>query len=291
MPSPRVHASLLGLTVGDAFGETFFRPGGDGMPQVLARALAPAPWRWTDDTAMALGVVEVLREHGRADPDRLATVFARDHARDPYRGYGAGAREILLWIERGMPWRWAAGQAFGGQGSMGNGAAMRAAPIGAWFGGDLDRVKVEALASAAPTHAHPDGAAGAVAVAVAAAVAGEGGSPDAVWEAVLELTPDGETRAGLARARALPADASVRLAAAALGTGWRVLSSDTVPFAIWCATRDLDDYEEALWRTVEGLGDRDTTCAIVGGIVGARVGVDGIPPAWRDATEAWPAIG
>jgi ADP-ribosylglycohydrolase len=43
------------------------------------------------------------------------------------------------------------------------------------------------------------------------------------------------------------------------------------------------DYEAALWRTVSGLGDRDTTCAIVGGIVALSAG--GVPPAWLAARE------
>jgi hypothetical protein len=35
-------------------------------------------------------------------------------------------------------------------------------------------------------------------------------------------------------------------------------------------------------------GDTDTTAAIVGGIVGAGVGKEGIPAAWRDGLERWP---
>ncbi len=49
--------------------------------------------------------------------------------------------------------------------------------------------------------------------------------------------------------------------------------------------------EQAL--TVSGFGDRDTTCAIVGGVVSLYTGIDGIPPAWRQAREPlpdWPFI-
>lgn len=42
---------------------------------------------------------------------------------------------------------------------------------------------------------------------------------------------------------------------------------DTVPFALWCAARHIDDYAEAIWTTVSAGGDNDTNCAIVGGIV------------------------
>jgi ADP-ribosylglycohydrolase len=46
---------------------------------------------------------------------------------------------ILHRIRDGVPWRQAAGEVFDGTGSCGNGAAMRVAPLGAWFFDDLDR--------------------------------------------------------------------------------------------------------------------------------------------------------
>jgi ADP-ribosylglycohydrolase len=70
-----------------------------------------------------------------------------------------------------------------------------------------------------------------------------------------------------------------------LGNGTNVISQDPVPFALWCAARHLHDYEEALWTTVAGLGDRDTTCAIVGSIV-VLVGPSRIPADWVSAREA-----
>jgi ADP-ribosylglycohydrolase len=40
----------------------------------------------------------------------------------------------------------------------------------------------------------------------------------------------------------------------------------------------VNDYETALWETVSALGDMDTTCVIVGGILAA--GGAAIPAAW-----------
>lgn len=40
-----------------------------------------------------------------------------------------------------------------------------------------------------------------------------------------------------------------------------------------------------MWATVSGLGDRDTTCAIVGGIVALRVGLAGLPSEWLSHRE------
>jgi ADP-ribosylglycohydrolase len=73
-----------------------------------------------------------------------------------------------------------------------------------------------------------------------------------------------------------------------LGTGFKVSAQDTVPFCIWSADYQLDNYEKALWRTVRGRGDCDTTCAIVGGIV--ALSADTIPAARIERREALPVI-
>jgi ADP-ribosylglycohydrolase len=288
----RARLALLGLSVGDAFGERFFiHP--DRIESLLAaRALPAAPWSYTDDTEMALAIVEVLERRGFVDQDDLAAVFARRYAAAPDRGYGGMAHQILREICLGGSFREVSPAAFGGTGSMGNGGAMRVAPVGAYFAEDLDAVIREARASAEVTHAHPDGQAGAIAVAVAAAIAarmGEGLAPRSgrdLLEAAHGATPAGETRTGLAKALDLPLDYAVATAASVLGTGQRVLSWDTVPFALWCAARHLDDYEEAMWVTVSGLGDRDTTCAIAGGVVALSAGEGSIPAEWIAAREA-----
>jgi ADP-ribosylglycohydrolase len=164
--------SLHGVALGDAFGETwFFRPAAE-MEWLIAERLVPrGPWPWTDDTAMALSLYRVLREHGHVAQDRLADRLARAYAADPYRNYGPSMHGVLQAIGDGEPWQSVTAAQFDGQGSWGNGAAMRVAPLGAWFADDLDRVVEQAALSAAVTHAHPEAAAGAIAVAVAAALA------------------------------------------------------------------------------------------------------------------------
>jgi ADP-ribosylglycohydrolase len=282
----RARLALAGLSVGDAFGERFFV-----NPQIVdslieQRAFPAAPWRWTDDTAMALSIVEVLEACGAIDSHLLADAFARQYRKDPRRGYGGGAHQILQSLVDGVPWTTAARMVFDGAGSMGNGGGMRSAPVGAYFADDLDRVVEEARASAQPTHAHPDGQAGAIAVAVAAALATAGARGNDLLEGVFARTPEGRTKEWLAKALRLPLPSEVRMAADVLGNGSEVCSHDTVPFALWCAVRHLDNFEEALWTTVSGLGDRDTTCAIVGGVVAMSVGSPGIPSSFIAAREA-----
>lgn len=286
-PIKRARLALEGLSLGDAFGECFFEPA--LVHRIPYRELPEGPWFYTDDTIMAGSVVDVLAAHGRIEPDSLAQLFARRFQKHPRRGYGAGAMRLLDRIAAGADWRTEAPAMFGGTGSMGNGGAMRVAPVGAYFADDLERVVMEAAQSAYVTHAHPEGEAGAIAVAVAAAVAYTADrTPDrgpALLERVHEWTPDGATRNGIAKAMTIAPTTATEIAAVALGSGQKVLASDTVPFALWCAAGHLGDFEDAMWTTAAGLGDVDTTCAIVGGLVALSVGQGGLPREWLRRRE------
>ncbi|MFC6020022.1 ADP-ribosylglycohydrolase family protein [Plantactinospora solaniradicis] len=294
--------SLHGLSVGDALGAQFFMVGRSLAELVEGRPPA-GPWEWTDDTHMACSVVAELGEHGTIEQDRLADVFA-DRC-DPYRGYGAGAVVILHQIRDGVPWRDAAGAAFGGEGSCGNGAAMRVAPLGAYHADRPRRAAEQAIRSAEVTHAHPEGIAGAVLVAVAAAYAaaarltGVRPSASAFFDRFQPYLIDGEVRRGMDRARRLLARRSaepvtVEEAAYDLGNGSRVTAQDTVPFALWVAATRLADYPAAITACVAAGGDVDTTGAIVGGVVAAYTGIGdgpdavGVPASWLAAREELP---
>jgi ADP-ribosylglycohydrolase len=286
----RARLALEGLSVGDAFGEQLLHCGPHKRADALDHRAAPVgrKWMWTDDTAMALSIVEVLHACGGIDCERLARSFAERHDRDMGRGYGRGAHQVLDMIQAGLPYQMAARMLFDGQGSCGNGGGMRAAPIGAYFADDLDAVVEHAARSASPTHAHPDGAAGAIAIAVAAARVFSGErDPRALIESVVAHTPRGETRAGLQHALGMLAAEPIT-AAAVLGNGSRVLASDTVPFAVWCAATHLGDYAGACWACASVGGDIDTTCAMVGGIIVGAVGLAGIPSDWHASREPLP---
>jgi len=262
----RAVASLRGLAVGDAVGACYFIP--LNQPLLTDRRLPPEPWYWTDDTEMACSVLAVLRDHGRLalHQDALAHSFAAHHDFD--RGYGAGVNRMLRLIrQEDADWREQAEGMFDGKGSWGNGAAMRVAPLGAWYGAaDLDLVVAEATASAEVTHTHPEGVAGAVAVAVAAALAADSTLTGyALLDEIAERTPPSLVRDGIGTAMTLLPLTDPRSAAASLGNGRYISAPDTVPFCLW-----------------------DTTCAIVGGIVAARVGVAGIPEEWLKRCEALP---
>ncbi|MFI7607246.1 ADP-ribosylglycohydrolase family protein [Micromonospora sp. NPDC049366] len=286
--------SLAGLSVGDALGGRFFVPGGRVTP--WREDPPPGPWEWSDDTEMACSVVAVLAEAGRIDRDALAGAFAARY--DPGRRYGAGAVELLELVRAGTPWPVAAASAFDGQGSLGNGAAMRVAPLGAYFADSTSRAAAEARASAEVTHAHPEGIAGAVAVAVAAAFAARGrldGHRPAADRLLAGVAAAVDPATEVHRRVRLAADLLGRplpQAVAALGNGSRVTAQDTVGFTLWVAASRLDDYPAAIRACVEAGGDVDTTAAIVGGIVAAYAGVGtpgGVPAQWLAAREPLPS--
>jgi ADP-ribosylglycohydrolase len=286
----RARLALEGLSVADAFGEQLLHCGPVARQLALEHHTAPMgrQWMWTDDTAMAVSIVETLDAYGSIDIDWLARLFGERYHREPVRGYGAGAHKVLDAIHHGLPWYAAARLLFDGEGSCGNGGGMRSAPIGAYFCDDLGAVVEHAARSAAPTHAHPDGVAGAIAIAVAAArvCAGERDAR-ALLETTVELTPPGPTRDGLRRAIPMLRVEPVT-AAAELGNGSRVIAADTIPFAVWCAATHLADYAGACWACVSVGGDVDTTCAMAGGIIAGAVGLDGIPVEWRACREPLP---
>lgn len=72
--------SLIGLSVGDAFGELFFTHSPNAT---TAKKLPKGVWRWTDDTHMALSIVEILKEHGYIHQDALAKAFANRFSAEP----------------------------------------------------------------------------------------------------------------------------------------------------------------------------------------------------------------
>jgi ADP-ribosylglycohydrolase len=284
--------ALEGLSIGDGFGDRFFDM--NHAEQIVHRVPPDAPWPYTDDTNMALSVYEILRLHGIVQPEALALSFGVHY--DPRRKYGSAMHNLLRVYAEGASWTMAQ-KLFEGQGSYGNGAAMRIAPLGAYFAEDLAQVTEQARVSAIVTHAHPEGIAGAVAVAIAAAYAtrlrgSSAPTRSEFLQMILPHVPYSEVKSRITRAAALQTNHAAHVAAM-LGNGSMISAQDTVPYALWCAASHLDNFEEALWVTVSGFGDIDTNCAIVGGIVASYVGEAALPQVWISRREALPdwAIG
>ena len=284
--------SLEGLSIGDSFGQSFFIEQNKARQLIDSRILPTKPWFYTDDTVMAISIVETLNKFRCIEQDYLAMMFAQRYIEEPNRGYGSNASRTLKEISQGVDWRQASNHAFSGMGSMGNGGAMRAAPIGAYFFDNYEKVIKEAKASCKVTHSHDDAQAGTIAVAIAAAYCVRlslgliSSNEQDLLETVIEFTPASDTRSRIKRATNISYD-SHRLdyVISLLGNGSHLCSYDTVPIALWFVAGN-DNFSDALWNAVAALGDRDTICAIVGSLIALRVTEQKLPKAWIESREA-----
>jgi poly(ADP-ribose) glycohydrolase ARH3 len=255
--------------------------------------MPPGSARYTDDTEMMISVAESLAEHPEFDGAHLASRFVANF--HEFRGYGMGAFGLIIELRNGEPWDEVGGRLFGGQGSFGNGAAMRAAPVGALYHapGHVARLRRVADAQAAITHTHPLGRQGAVllAAAVAAALRREPGADgeldreaflDEVTEAVGGL--EDWYREGLNDVRSLIRDWQPRWEAAdVLQCG--IEAHLSVPAAIYAFLARPDRFEAAVAYAVRLGGDTDTVGAMCGAIAGAYHGASAIPENWTAAME------
>lgn len=276
--------SLDGLSVGDALGNVLTFA---DRAVLEKRELPTGPWSYTDDTEMAISIVELLRDRQTIDQNKLATAFALRF--NPRRGYGDGVRRLLQ--EIGMSpvgsWQTLSRQLFFGTGSYGNGGAMRVAPLGAFFHHDYAEVSRQAVLSAEVTHAHFEGVQGAVAVAVATACLRREREwdRDRFFSTVLEFVRPGKTKTGIEKARDLANDVDGFEAGRLLGNGHEIAAYDTVPLCLWSVAVNPDCFESAIWRVLLAGGDQDTTAAITGGVIAGRTAP---PREWVALREALP---
>lgn len=266
---------LEGLSVGDAFGES-----------CVVEGQAVNPWCYTDDTVMAISVWEELRDNQKIIQDSLAQKFWEKYKRDPFRGYGNMAVIQLSAMSQGQDWREVSRTSFNGEGSKGNGGAMRCGPIGAYFAPNYSQVIENAYLSAEVTHHHPDGKAGAIAISMAVAIAcKEKKPPDNFYQIILESLDDCSTKHGIEIAETISSGESPHEVAQLLGNGSRPTAPESVPFCLWCAYRHWNNYQKGLETAVSVGGDMDTNCAMVGAILACVNGMESIPQHWLKARE------
>jgi ADP-ribosyl-[dinitrogen reductase] hydrolase len=292
----RFSGVLLGTAVGDALGLP-----AEGLSRRRIRRWWPGPWRHrllgpfglcSDDTEHTLLVAQALIRHPD-DPERFRRCLARGLrwwllALPAGVGLATGRAILKLWA--GMP------PARSGVWSAGNGAAMRAAPIGALFHADPQRCQAYVRAASRITHRDPRAETGARAVAAVCAwcVARPGAAPpepavldrllracgaDPEWQALVT-----GLMAGLAAGQTTAAYA-VRLGQDRGVSGYVYR---TVPVALFAWYRHYGDFAATLTAVLDCGGDTDTVGAIAGALAGAVVGEAGIPTAWLAGIRDWP---
>ncbi len=230
---------MLGAIAGDVIGSVY-----EGRPiKTTDFPLFAADCRYTDDTVLTVAVADALL-YGR---DYAAALRAYGR-RYPDAGYGASFFEWLFAPDTG-PYN-----------SWGNGAAMRASPIG-FAAESEEQVLREAASSAAVTHSHPEGIRGAQATALA-----------------IHLVRYGASKATLRREIAARFGYRLDVTLDEIRPDYRfdVSCQGSVPQAI-IAFLESSDFESAVRNAVSLGGDSDTLACIAGGI--AQAYYKRIPPA------------
>ncbi|GEN75565.1 hypothetical protein CHA01nite_13050 [Chryseobacterium hagamense] len=97
---------------------------------------------------------------------------------------------------------------------------------------------------------------------------------------------DSDMKSKLNKCLYLDGNPSKELLVKTLGNGTGMTAQDTVPLVIWMLSRYRYDLEECLWNTVSILGDRDTTCAMAGG-VSILCCKENTIPGWASTIENW----
>ena len=286
---------LLGTAVGDALGLA-----GEGLSRRrLARVFPDLSQMHflghrgmvSDDTEHACLLAQSLIETA-GEPDAFGRALAR-RLRFWLLGGPAGIgwatlRSILkLWLgaspERSGVW------------SAGNGPAMRSALLGVCCKKDWTKLQTLVRASSRVTHTDPRAEAGALAVAVAASLAASETEaahlPNLYWRTIKPMLDESDLRTLLQKAVvSAQSEKATWLFAAAIGADKGVSGyvNQTVPVAVHAWLSHPSDYRSAVLAVIRCGGDTDTTAAIVGAIVGAAVGKDGIPADWLSALAEWP---
>lgn len=304
---------LLGLALGDALGapvEAFPPAEATRYVDRLSETLAPEPGpggrafgQVTDDTQLARELLLTIADHGQFDPAAFAARLVQFVASGRLVGGGpatlGAAKQLALgiaWHDAGIPAPYA-----------GNGAAMRAGPLGLLYRRNPRHLTWVAVDQARVTHHDPRAIAGSVAIAWAVAIASrrEPVSPAAFLGEIADaMAPIDAGFAGtvgrvidwchLPPAAAVPAFAAQGLEADALA-GWQGISSFVVSSVCWSLYAFLqapDRFWDAVRVAIQVGGDTDTLAAMTGSISGARLGGAGLPPILLGRLTdagAWPA--
>jgi ADP-ribosyl-[dinitrogen reductase] hydrolase len=287
-----VAGAILGCAVGDAIGLPY-----QGLSKRRAARLLGKPDRHrfvagrgmvSDDTEHTCMVAQALCACP-TDPDAFARQLGR-RLRWWLLGLPAGIGSatlratLKLWL--GFP------PSRSGVFSAGNGPAMRSAVLGAAIE-DLEKLHCFVRASTRLTHTDPKACHGALAVALAAWCAKRGLVEPGEFFRQYRTGGDSsdEFESLMARVeKSLAARESTEAFAEQLGCGQRVSGYvyRTVPVALHSWLSHPRDFRQAVTAVIQCGGDTDTTAAIVGAVVGCRMGRVGIPQEWLEKLWEWP---
>ncbi len=191
----------------------------------------------------------------------------------------------------------------GGKGSMehpfnhskGCGGVMRTAPIGLVPGLDEKQTVLLGCQAAAFTHGHelgwmPAGMFSEMIRLIAQENYDIRGAGYTALHTVRMMFPDAEHLPDFARIieQALELAESTEMpekAVMRLGEGW--VGEEALAIAVYCAAKFEDDFDMCIRTAVNHNGDSDSTGAIAGNLLGAKLGLSGIPEKYQKNLELY----
>jgi poly(ADP-ribose) glycohydrolase ARH3 len=238
---------------------------------------------------MMKGVLEsICANKGEFDGPDMSETFVRNF--DHTRGYGPGTISVLMKIKGGDPWNKPAKEAFYGEGSLGNGAAMRICPVGLLYHNDHEKLLEISDQISMITHSHRLGRQGAILQACAVALAVQSDPRNFEPHDFIvklkniphKLSPVYQKK--LEKIETYldsppPTDRIVK------ELGVNVTAPDSVPIAIYNFLLNSSNFYEVLHSSISCGGDTDTIACMSGAIAGALLGIREIPKNWIDIVE------
>jgi ADP-ribosyl-[dinitrogen reductase] hydrolase len=300
----RVSGCLLGAAVGAALGAPYDGEWGRSIPSgkaLLSRFAQGAfcddhsPGRYSDETHLMLAGVEAVIVSGGVRPGLVAQAMANVWTAGELHSTSAASVRALArfhrtgdWITSGAP-----------DGYADNGPAVRSAPLGLYFLDFPDFLPETVAELARITHGDARSVAGAVAIAAASQLLatrpdiGAEAFADAVASSVETFdAPFAELLGQLPDLAELPRRSAVRAMASA-GIFDRdfdqpIITSFVIPTVLasfWSVLRHGDDWGRAVASVIRLGGNVDALGAIVGALVGVKLGVRAIPQHLANAVQ------
>lgn len=318
----KYRGALVGALVGDCLGSHY-----EGISIII-------PWEevtdytmtrindikgsipYTDDSAMTRAICKSLTKQRKYDNHSMANEFVKEFFNEPMRGYGQAVGKVFERLRDNDPEdvTLPARTQFDGQGSYGNGAAMRISPLALFSKSSLE-IKEIACKNALITHAHVYGVNGAIIqamavynalhleppsldpyrfidhlVEVAEKVEGQATSvtnrdpsenssqPAMTFSYAAKIK---EMKGLLSKLTALETETVVET----FGNGIR--AQEAVPAAIFSFLyKGKVSFQDSVNYAISLGGDTDTIASMTGAISGAYWGVDNVPTMWQNKCEA-----
>ena len=275
---------MYGMVIGDSLGARFNEKEPDEIPLLdNDYLLAHPPKNYTDDTQMAISVLEEMIEHGEIDQGSLRKRMLNRFT--PWRGYGGGMLEVIERWRGGESIASTASSLYNGSGNFGDGGAVRIAPICCFFNRNQFTELYEQIHRCVLlTHTHSYGISGAVLQAAAVHLALNDVPVDEWMPLLFKLPLESAFKIKLGRVQqCLENRATVHEAAKDIGNGSEAI--EAVPAAVFSTLRNIDSVIDTILFAVSMGGDCDTIGAMAGALAGARLGAHTIAPAYLSAVE------